>query len=118
MNISDDNFYIRNTPLEYVVLFSYENKTAVASLTFMCNTWYFNRLFAHPSLRGKGIASKLVDTVIQWAHENDHDIICDINPYGDLNFEQLKKFYIKHGFKDAGDFVYYGSLEAIKRNYL
>ena len=30
-------------------------------------------------------------------------LICDINPYGDLDFKKLKKWYMKHGFEENGD---------------
>ena len=33
----------------------------------------------------------------------------DINPYGDMSYEQLEEFYIKHGFikKEDRDYVFY-----------
>lgn len=74
-------------------------KLAVAELSILPdNTWYFNRLNVPPEYRNKGIATKLMLMLIDAAAKYKITICCDINPYGDLNYDQLKKFYKKFGF--------------------
>lgn len=63
------------------------------------NQFYFNRLFIQPKFRGKGFAHILMKEIIEIVDERKIDIILDINPYGDLNYNQLLKFYQKYDFK-------------------
>ena len=65
------------------------------------HTWDFNRLIVHRTMRGKGYASMLVDKVVEFCQENKLDLQCGINPYGDMDFKQLKDFYIRHGFQET-----------------
>jgi len=70
-----------------------------ASLNMMKeNVWFFNRLVVHKSLRGKGIGTALMKKVVNFCKSNNISLINGMNPYGDLDFEQLKRFYLKHGF--------------------
>jgi len=62
------------------------------------NQWYFNRLLVPESLRNKGYATQLLKKLLAIVKEKDIELILEINPYGDLNFEQLEKLYLKHGF--------------------
>ena len=63
-------------------------------------TWYyFNRLFVTQKIRGKGLATRLMNQVIGWADTEKINILNEINPYGDLNLDQLISFYKKFGFK-------------------
>ena len=62
------------------------------------NVWYFNRLFIHPLFRGNSYASILLDKLLSIIKERNLVLKLDINPYGDMSYEQLEKFYIRHGF--------------------
>jgi len=63
-------------------------------------TWYyFNRLNVPVRLRQQGIAKKLLQEVIEWADSIKVNILLDINPYGDLSYEQLEVLYQKYGFQ-------------------
>lgn len=63
-------------------------------------TWYyFNRLNVPVKIRNQGIATELMNELIQWADSEKINILLDINPYGDLSYKQLKEFYKKFGFK-------------------
>lgn len=76
------------------------------------NDWYFfNRLNVPSIYRNQGYGSKLMDQTIRWADQEKVNIINTLNPYGDLNMEQLIKFFTKFGFeiakqiKETGDTV-------------
>ena len=61
-------------------------------------SWYFNRLSVPVKFRNQGIATQLMRKLIQVLDKNKITLICDINPYGDLDFNQLNKFYKQYGF--------------------
>lgn len=63
------------------------------------NTFYFNRLFVQPKFRNQKCATKILNTLLNIFKEKHYVLALDINPYGDLNYEELEKFYIKNGFK-------------------
>jgi hypothetical protein len=65
--------------------------------------YYFNRLIVPKKLRHKNIASVLMSRVCFWADEHHISILNDVNPYGDLDLEQLeqlKQFYKKYNFTE------------------
>ena len=63
-------------------------------------TWfYFNRLSVKPQVRNRGIATFLLQNLVEIADGNCINIFCDINPYGDLNLEQLISLYGKFEFE-------------------
>ena len=63
-------------------------------------TWvFFNRLIVPPAIRNRGVATKLMEQVIEWADEEKINIFNGVNAYGDLNLPQLIRFYSKFGFK-------------------
>ena len=63
------------------------------------NVFYFNRLFVQPEFRNKGYATEMLKTLLEKFKEKHYVLYLDINPYGDLNYEELETFYMKHGFK-------------------
>jgi GNAT superfamily N-acetyltransferase len=63
---------------------------------------YFNRLFVPPRLRRKGVGTELMTTVCGLADERHVHILNEINPYGDMTFEQLLTFFEKFGFIQIG----------------
>lgn len=69
--------------------------------------YYFNRLFVLPEYRGRGYAGRLLESLLEVFRIRNLELILEINPYGDLNYEQLEAFYLNHGFKkhiiDDGD---------------
>ena len=89
-----------------------DNCLAICELTIMDNsfledygfdhkdqTWYyFNRLNVPVRLRHRGIAAKLLRETIDWADWEKINIILEINPYGDMSYEDLEKLYMKFGF--------------------
>jgi GNAT superfamily N-acetyltransferase len=63
-------------------------------------TWYyFNRLNVPEKIRNRGIATELMNELVDWADLEEINILLDINPYGDMSYNDLKKFYKKFGFK-------------------
>ena len=67
------------------------------------NTWMFNRLLVPSKFRGQGYGTLLLKSVVKFCHENNLSLLCPINPYGDLNYEQLFNFYTRHGFVPLED---------------
>ncbi|MBT3408751.1 GNAT family N-acetyltransferase [Candidatus Woesearchaeota archaeon] len=59
---------------------------------------YFNRLFVQDEFRGQGLASEILKRVINYSKKTQKKIHNELNPYGDLDLEQLTKFYTDHGF--------------------
>lgn len=65
------------------------------------NVWYFNRINVPKQLRNSGLATKMMKELVTIMKQEKIIMICDVNPYGDLNEKQLKRFYEKFGFKNS-----------------
>ena len=63
------------------------------------NFWYFNRLFVREDYRNQGYAKCLLSKMIDILKKEKINLWLDINPYGDLNYEQLEELYMRYGFK-------------------
>ena len=94
--------------------FKQENEMASISLSFFSNSkiiekkerkniWYFNRLFVPPNMRGKGVATQLLKCLQEILINKKIFLICEINPYGDLDYSQLEALYVKNNFKKIND---------------
>jgi GNAT superfamily N-acetyltransferase len=77
---------------------------ALALVTLRPNVWYAGRvalldeLYVVPSLRGRGIGSKVVDLLLSEAHERSVSLV-EINvDEGDID---ARRFYERHGFAAA-----------------
>lgn len=80
---------------------AFNDKSMIGSAT--CSTingtiWYFNRLFVFPNFRKKFYGSMLLDELLSIVKEKNIILQLDINPYGEMTYEQLEDFYIRHGF--------------------
>lgn len=60
--------------------------------------WSFNRIFVLENHRNKGIGTLLLRKLCNIADEKQFAIFLGINAYGDLNTEQLRKWYAKYGW--------------------
>jgi len=79
------------------------NSLASASLNRMpsispTDTFFFSRLIVAPKMRGKGYSKLLLSKVAEWADKHNIEIYLDINPYGDLDLDQLITLYKRFGF--------------------
>lgn len=73
----------------------------ISNMNFLGNgEWFFNRLYVHPKMRNKRVASLLMEELIKILDEEHIVLVNQINPYGDLDYDQLVKFYKKYGFVD------------------
>lgn len=64
--------------------------------------WYFfNRLKARDHLQGQGFGTACLKATIDYCDKMGYNILCQVNPYGILDFDNLKRFYAKHGFVDT-----------------
>lgn len=92
------NMYLGTAELSQI------NPSLFSELTPCLNThpWvYFNRLSVNENIRKQKIATQLMQQVIEWANNDKINIILEVNPYGDLNLEQLIKFYKKFDFEQV-----------------
>lgn len=83
--------------------------------------FYFSRLNVPEKLRGKGIGKALMEKTIQFCDEKNYMLINTVNPYGDMNLEELNQFYEKSGMKlvnKDGLLIYSKNLNSKKINNL
>lgn len=59
--------------------------------------FYFSRLNVPVQLRGCGFGNKLMEATINFCKENNYMLVNTVNPYGDMNLNQLNEFYQKQG---------------------
>lgn len=62
------------------------------------NWFWFARLKA--KREGEGVGTLLMQELVKACDENRIDIFCTLNPYGRLNRDQLRAFYLKFGLVD------------------
>lgn len=63
--------------------------------------FYFNRIKAREE--GKGEGTLMMKELIKILDEKKVTVINELNPYGNLNLEDLQKFYSKYGFVKKQD---------------
>lgn len=83
--------------------------------------FYFSRLNVPEKIRGKGIGKALMEKTIQFCDEKNYMLINTVNPYGDMNLEELNQFYEKSGMKlvnKDGLLIYSKNLNSKKINNL
>lgn len=62
--------------------------------------YFFSRLIVKEEFRNQGVATRLMKCMVRYLSTHPFKRVeLGINPYGDLNYEHLKKFYMKYGFK-------------------
>lgn len=87
------------------VYYKFNNSLAVAEASIMAKNYggrdvlYFNRIHVPDNLTNSGIGSKLLDMLLKEVKDANLILLCTINPYGRLNYDSLKRWYIRHGFK-------------------
>jgi len=59
---------------------------------------YFSRINVPQEYRRVGIGNSLLKAIINEAKELGISLVCEINPYGEMTYEQLKEWYMKNGF--------------------
>jgi len=94
-NINENYINVR-----FVINGTYLASAEISKFPGENHIWYFNRLIVPKAFRNKKIATKLMNKLTTILDKNKIILYCDINPYGDLNFDQLKDFYKKFGFED------------------
>lgn len=68
---------------------------------------YFNRINVPKQDRSNGIGTELLKSLLNECREQNIALICEINPYGDLTYEQLDTWYRKYGFKGYEGVLWY-----------
>ncbi len=62
---------------------------------------FFNRLKVMDHLQGQGFGTACLKATLDYCDEMGYNILCELNPYGILDFDNLKRFYAKHDFVDT-----------------
>ncbi|AMM44963.1 acetyltransferase [Bacillus phage SP-15] len=61
---------------------------------------YINRIIVPKKIGNRGIATKLIQKLIEVSETN---LLLEINAYGDVSEKKLREFYLKFGFEPAKD---------------
>lgn len=114
MNIDDAYIEIQvintsTTISVYMVL----NNIMIASseCSLINNIWFFNRLFVKKNYRGNGYGSKVLDKMLEIIKNKNITLELMINPYGEMTYEQLEAFYLRHDFKKYDTCYYFNKKE-------
>lgn len=83
------------------------SKLAVCEVTLLNKPEpaYFSRLLVPPEFRKQGIATVLMTLMCKRLDARRIDLLCEINPYGEMNKEQLTTFYKKFGFVEQEHYL-------------
>lgn len=63
------------------------------------NLYEVNRINVPFKHRGKGIGRELMKAMIENADEEKATLVLDINPYGEMTYNDLRSWYERNGFK-------------------
>jgi GNAT superfamily N-acetyltransferase len=66
--------------------------------------FYFNRLYVNPKYRKNNYGTRLLNTLLDYIDSINGVLCLDINPYGEMTYDQLKAFYMKYGFKETDEY--------------
>lgn len=76
------------------------------------DAWLLTEIFTHPTYRGKGHASSLLDELLQKSMEeiDEMPVVLRVaaSEFSGMNNDQLYAWYQRHGFKDHGAWGRYG----------
>lgn len=101
---------ITNNNNDYIVIQVKEDDTllpiGIAEASYMSNEgmYYFNRLFVNEKYRKNNYGTRILNTLLDYIDSIDAVLCLDINPYGEMTYEQLKAFYMKYGFKETDEY--------------
>lgn len=60
------------------------------------------RINVPEKFRGKGYGRQLLKQATDWADENGITLWLEINPYGQMTYDELEAWYKRNGFKGHG----------------
>ena len=90
------------------------DETSIACIDVSCfdyvaeeNSWYINRVYVPHIHRGKGYGRKLLKECIEGADKEGAILWLEINPYGSLTYDELRAWYMRYGFEDLGNGIYW-----------
>lgn len=81
--------------------------------------YFFNRINVPKQMGNQGIGTQLLKEVINYIDNENAFLLNHVNPYGDLDREQLIHFYTKHGMKllhEDGLLIYYKCISLEENN--
>ncbi len=81
--------------------------------------FYFSRLNVPEKIRGRGIGKSLMEKTIEFCEEKNYMLINTVNPYGEMNLEELNNFYEQSGMKllnEDGLLIYSKNLNSKNKN--
>lgn len=73
--------------------------------TFTLNGWLITGVFVRPDDRGKGAGTRLLKDIIADAEREGENLYLTVlaDSSNGLNDEQLRDWYMRHGFKSLGE---------------
>lgn len=69
-------------------------------------SYVVSRVIVSAEYRGQGYARQLMQEVLRDADAAGVTLLLEINPYGDMTYEQLESWYMRLGFCKDGSGVY------------
>lgn len=70
--------------------------------------FYFNRIKVEPKYEGQGLGAEMMKRMVEICDQQGIIVVCDVNPYGSLDHDQLVKWYKSYDFKDYSHKEYQG----------
>lgn len=90
-----DSDLVRTSVFKY---FSNESQSIIETLITQSSLcMFFNRIQVPNTIRNRGIGSRLLIKTLDYCCEHNIFLINTVNPYGDLNLDQLNKWYVRNG---------------------
>lgn len=84
-----------------------ETKCAIADLCEYTNPetnkvegWLITRINVPEDFRGLGHGRKLLKKITDEADEKGVNLFLEINPYGEMTYDELRDWYLRYGFKE------------------
>lgn len=71
------------------------------------NSFNVCRFVVSEQYRNQGIGTAIFKTFIEYADKMGYYLDLGINPYGDLTYDQLQKFYEKFGFTEIEEGLFF-----------
>ena len=101
---------ITNNSNDCIIIQVKEDSTSfpigIAEASYMSGEgmYYFNRLYVNPKYRKNNYGTRLLNTLLDYIDSKNSVLCLDINPYGEMTYDQLKSFYMKNGFKETDEY--------------
>lgn len=73
----------------------------------MKDVYYFSRINVVKEYRGIGIGRYLLKELLREVKRENIALVCEISPYGEMGYTELKNWYIRNGFIEKNNLLWY-----------